>query len=366
MAHYSEDSTQDLLQAHLQLLHESLGYIKSTAIAVALDVGIADAIHHYGGSATIPQILAKIDVNPSKQRGLRRLMRMLTISGIFTIHHPAPSSSSDGCEALYQLTPASRLLLSDGGSTSLTPLLTMLLGPLLVSPLATVVTALVRQEEQPDLSAFGIAHGETVWDVADQEAAFNISLHDAIAADTRFLMPIVLKECGEVFQGIDSLVDVGGGPYGSAAAAIAAAFPHLKCSVLDLPHVVAQAPSDSNVQFIAGDMFESVPPANAVFLKWILHDWGDDECIKLLKRCKEAIPSRDAGGKVIIIDMVLGWGPSEEKHTETQLLFDLLMIALNGVERDEQEWKKIFFEAGFKDYKIITLLGIRSIIELYP
>jgi hypothetical protein len=97
-----------------------------------------------------------------------------------------------------------------------------------------------------------------------------------------------------------------------------------------------------------------------------LHDWGDEECIKLLKRCKEAIPPRDAGGKVIIIDMVLGSGPSDEKHKETQVLFDLLMIALNGVERDEQEWKKIFFEAGFKDYKIITLLGIRSIIELYP
>ncbi|OEL27768.1 5-pentadecatrienyl resorcinol O-methyltransferase [Dichanthelium oligosanthes] len=363
MAH-PEDSTQDLLQAHVQLLHESLGYIKSTALAVSLDVGIADAIHHYGGSATLSQILAKIDVNPSKHLGLRRLMRMLTVSGIFRIQHPDPPS--DGCEALYQLTAASRLLLSDGGSTSLTPLLSMLLGPLLVSPLATVVSTLVRQDQQPDLSAFGIAHGETVWDEANQEASFNMSLHDGIAADTRFLMPIVVKECGEVFQGIDSLVDVGGGPYGSAAAAIAAAFPHLKCSVLDLPHVVAQAPTDSNVQFIAGDMFQNIPPANAIFLKWILHDWGDGECIKLLKRCKQAIPPRDAGGKVTIIDMVLGSGPSEVKHKETQVLFDLLMIALNGVERDEQEWKKIFFEAGFKDYKIITLLGVRSIIELYP
>ncbi|RLM70322.1 5-pentadecatrienyl resorcinol O-methyltransferase-like [Panicum miliaceum] len=365
----TEDSTQDLLQGHLQLLHESLGYIKSAVLAVAVDVGIADAIHHYGGSATVSQILAKIDVNPSKHRGLRRLMRMLTVSGIFAIKYPA-SSPSDGCgEALYELTAASRLLLSDGSSTSLTPLLTMLLGPLLLSPLAAVVGALVRQEQQPDLSAFGIAHGETVWDVADQEAAFNISLHDAIAADTRFLMPIVLKECGEVFQGIDSLVDVGGGPYGSAAAAITTAFPRLKCSVLDLPHVVAQAtPDDSSAQFIAGDMFESIPPANAIFLKWILHDWGDEECVKLLKRCKEAIPPRDAGGKVIIIDMVLGSGPSssDEKHRETQVLFDLLMIALNGVERDEQEWKKIFFEAGFKDYRIIPVLGIRSIIELYP
>ena len=39
---------------------------------------------------------------------------------------------------------------------------------------------------------------------------------------------------------------------------------------------------------------------------------------------------------------------------------------INGVERDEQEWKKIFVEAGFEDYKIIPVLGVRSIIELYP
>ncbi|KAF8650881.1 hypothetical protein HU200_063792 [Digitaria exilis] len=122
MAH-TEDTTQDLLQAHLQLLHESLGYIKSTTLAVALDVGIADAIHHYGGSATVSQILAKIDVSPSKHRGLRRLMRMLTVSGIFIIQHPAPSSS-DEHEAVYQLTSASRLLVrNNGSSTSLTPLL---------------------------------------------------------------------------------------------------------------------------------------------------------------------------------------------------------------------------------------------------
>jgi hypothetical protein len=280
----AEDSTQDLLQAHLQLLHQSLGYISSTALAVALDHGIPDAIQHHGGSATLSQILAKIDVSPTKRRGLHRLMRMLTVTGAFSVDQrpavavaAAPHDGGRRGDPVYQLTAASRLLLSDDDDgirrpASLTPLLTMLLGPLLASPLAAVVSALVREDRQPDLSAFGIAHGQTVWDdVADHEAAFNVSLHDAIAADTRFLMPIVLKECGEVFRGIDSLVDVGGGPYGSAAASIAAAFPRLKCSVLDLPHVVAQAPPDSSVQFVAGNMFECIPRANAVFLKVLIY-----------------------------------------------------------------------------------------------
>ena len=69
---------------------------------------------------------------------------------------------------------------------------------------------------------------------------------------------------------------------------------------------------------------------------------------------------------MIIIDMVVGSGSSDAKQLETQVLYDLLIMGINGVERDEQEWKKIFYEAGFKDYKIMPILGVRSVIELYP
>ena len=69
---------------------------------------------------------------------------------------------------------------------------------------------------------------------------------------------------------------------------------------------------------------------------------------------------------MIILDMVIGGQSSNIKHKETQVLFDLFIMFVNGVERDEQEWKKIIFEAGFSDYKIIPVLGVRSIIEVYP
>jgi len=104
---------------------------------------------------------------------------------------------------------------------------------------------------------------------------------------------------------------------------------------------------------------------NAYLFQYVLHDWGDDKCIKLLKNCKQAIPSRDAGGKVIIIDIVVGSSPSDNKLLETQVLWDLYIMQIGGVERDEQEWKKIILAAGFKDYNIMPL-GLRSIIELYP
>ena len=54
------------------------------------------------------------------------------------------------------------------------------------------------------------------------------------------------------------------------------------------------------------------------------------------------------------------------RRERCRVLFDLFIMSINGIERDENQWKKIFFEAGFHDYKITPVLGFRSIIELYP
>jgi O-methyltransferase domain len=62
------------------------------------------------------------------------------------------------------------------------------------------------------------------------------------------------------------LVDVGGGS-GGTARAISKAFPDVKCAVLDLPHVVGDLNSEENVDFLSGDMFDRIPPADAVLLK---------------------------------------------------------------------------------------------------
>jgi len=65
---------------------------------------------------------------------------------------------------------------------------------------------------------------------------------------------------------LESVVDVGGGT-GTMAKAIANAFPHIDCTVFDLPHVVADLQGSQNLKFVGGDMFEWVPPADAVLLK---------------------------------------------------------------------------------------------------
>jgi hypothetical protein len=274
MALLAEYSSQELLQAQLQLWHQSLSFLKSAALGIAMDLRIADAVHRLGGAATLPQILAEAGISPCRLRDLRRVMRALTVSGIFGFQQPEDRWRHDDA-AVYKLTAASRLLVvGDESSTAagqLPPFLSVqiLLQPFLDSPISKGMHAWFRQDKQqsgPAPSPFAMAYGgQTIWERAEHDAAV-FPFNDAMASDTAFLMPIVLKECGEVFRGLTSLVDVAGG-LGEAAATIAAAFPDLKCSVLDLPQVVAKAPSGADVHYVAGDMFESIPPANAVFLK---------------------------------------------------------------------------------------------------
>ena len=159
------------------------------------------------------------------------------------------------------MTPVSRLLV---GSQNIAPFITMALNPAFVSPFLELGTWF--QKELPGPCVFKHTYGLTLWEHAGRDATFNALVNDSMVSDSHFIMDIAIKECPGAFLGISSLMDVGGG-LGAAAQTISKAFPDVKCSVLDLDHVIAKAPSDTGVQYIAGDMFESMPPADAIFFK---------------------------------------------------------------------------------------------------
>ncbi|KAJ3690476.1 hypothetical protein LUZ61_019640 [Rhynchospora tenuis] len=171
----------------------------------------------------------------------------------------------------------------------------------------------------------------------------------------------------EIFDGINNLVDVGGGT-GTTVKIIADSFPGLQCTVFDLPHVVENALNNDCFSVIGGDMFVKIPPADAILLKTVLHDWPDEDCVRILKRCKEAIESTKNNGKVIVMDLVLDVETDDSKETETKLLFNFSMMSLaGGKERTKKEWHDLILNAGFSDYKIYPArMPLYSVIELYP
>lgn len=65
--------------------------------------------------------------------------------------------------------------------------------------------------------------------------------------------------------------------------------------------------------------------------------------------------------------MVMENREGDKEMNETQLFFRMLMMNLVlGIERNETEQAKLFVDAGFRDYKITPILGLRSLVEVYP
>ena len=96
-----------------------------------------------------------------------------------------------------------------------------------------------------------------------------------------------------------------------------------------------------------------------------MHSWSDEECIKILKNCKKAIPEKT--GKLIIVDVVLK-PDGNGRFDDIGLVSDLTMRLTfsGGKERTELDWKKLLEEGGFPSYKIIQIPALQSIIEAYP
>lgn len=103
-------------------------------------------------------------------------------------------------------------------------------------------------------------------------------------------------------------------------------------------------------------------------LQWVLHDWGDDDCIRILKKCREAIPIDK--GKVIIVEAVIDEKDEKanSKLTNARLMLDMVMIAHTGTgkERTMEEWEYVLGEAGFSRHTITPIHAIQSVIQAFP
>ncbi|XP_027065046.1 trans-resveratrol di-O-methyltransferase-like [Coffea arabica] len=344
------ENLTELLEAQHHVGNQMLNFRKSASLKCAIELGIPDAINQHGKPITLSELVSALPINPSKANHIYRLMRFLSNAGFFVLQDQG-----------YALTAAGRLLLKEE-PFNLRAFIFYMSDPVLVKPW----NSLTEWFRNDDPSPFHTAHGKNFWAYAAEEPNFANLFNEAMANDSTLIVQVMMTQCKFVFDGLTSLADVGGGT-GAVARAIAQNFPNLKCVVCDLPHVIAGQEGTENLDFVAGDMLEKVPAADAILLKWILHDWSDEDCVKILKNCKEAIPGRDKGGKVIIIDMILESQVKDDDSVETQVGVDMQMLMCYGAkERSEKEWAKLFQDAGFSDYKILPALGVCCLIVVYP
>lgn len=107
----------ELLQAQAELWCHTFCYLKSIALRCAVELGMPNAIHRNGGSASLPELLGTLPLAANKRSCLPRLMRFLVSFGIFK-EDISREGTTTTTTSVYQLTPVSRLLVDGIGMNS--------------------------------------------------------------------------------------------------------------------------------------------------------------------------------------------------------------------------------------------------------
>jgi len=219
----------------------------------------------------------------------------------------------------------------------------------------------VRTGRPQPQQVFGLA----AFDYYTQNLAEGEQFGKAMRNISRFAAAAVLEAYD--FSGLETVMDVGGGN-GSLALAILEKYPALKGRIFDLPYIEPQAKlgiqaagAAARCRFESGDFFQAVPEgADLHVLKFILHDWTDEECVRILKCCRESL---EPGGRLLVVEMLV----PEEIRPDFVMLMDLNMLVMTGGrERTAKEFEKVLSDAGFEMTRVIPTKSPFSLIEARP
>ncbi|KAH7319575.1 S-adenosyl-L-methionine-dependent methyltransferase [Stachybotrys elegans] len=161
------------------------------------------------------------------------------------------------------------------------------------------------------------------------------------------------------------LVDVGGGA-GHVSTALARAFPGLRAVVQDRREVIERAQRENApglraeglpLAFQPHDFFAPQPvrpsgwdrsdAGDVYLLRQILHDWGDEQAVLILRHLAAALEASGPHARLVIMDTILPPPGSVSRSDEARLrVRDLTMLqAHNAYERSMAQWERLLADA---------------------
>ncbi len=160
-----------------------------------------------------------------------------------------------------------------------------------------------------------------------------------------------------------------GGSAGVLSLMVAKHQPHMTCTTMDLPAVepianktIQQFQLADRVKAINGNFFnEPLPKADVIAMGNILHDWNEDNKIKLMQKAYDALP---AGGAFIAIEAIID---DERKQNAFGLMMSLNMLieTADGFDYTFADFNRWAKQTGFKSTAIMPLTGPSSAAIAY-
>ncbi|MBI2815649.1 MAG: hydroxyneurosporene methyltransferase [Acidobacteria bacterium] len=222
---------------------------------------------------------------------------------------------------------------------------------------------MVRDGKQ---NAFVREFGRMAFDHADADAEYAEVFNQAMSSYSATQTEAALQALEDFdFAAVQTACDIGGG-HGHLVCGFLKRYPHVKGIVLERSSVIANLDLlwanrlglEDRCEYVDGNMFERVPPADLYFLKLITHDWNDEESVQILRTACKAAPAR---GRIFIIEHVV---PGAETPHFSKL-FDIHMMCWGtGRERTAAEYAQLLEAAGWR-YKGVRPApsGLMAVVE---
>lgn len=328
--------------AHAQeMIRLFMAFIPARAVYLAAKLGIADRLAT--GPRTAETLAAETG---TRAAALGRVLHILAAAGVLT---------EDG--GTFALTPLGATLRGDHPASVRDYL--QIFHDLHYSSVAEAMHTLTA-----GTPAFPPTHGgKSVFAVLHDDPEFAKTFQSGLAQRSRI-------DCGALLDAYDfsdcrTIVDVGGG-HGALLSAILARHAHVEGVLLDLPPALEAARAGRGgplprCELVAGDFFTEVPAgADAYILKLVLHDWSDEECVRILTSCRRAMaPS----ARLLVIEGLIEPGG---RLTLTDLIDFIMLVSFTGKERTEAEFKALMAQAGLAHARTVRTASELAVLEARP
>lgn len=328
------------------LIASAVGYLTSAAVGTAAQLGIADRL------ASRPRTAA--DLAHAVGADTDSLLRMLRfLSGADIVHEDEAG--------YFHLTTVGRRLTSSAPWSLRDAVIFLTQGSFWQS--AGRMTDAVRSGRPQ----FQQISGSPFWEYLRADPVASAEFHagmaclsgpeDSAIADT--------YDC----SGVTTVADIGGGR-GGLLFALLERNPWLRGVLHDreevlAEHIPAPAVPASRYSLAAGDFFTDIPPGGDLYvLKHILLDWDDDDCVRILTRCRDAMP---AGARILVAETIRP-APGSGSPGWVGSLDMLMMILLTGRTRTREQYERLFDAAGLVLTRVVPTetFSALSLLEARP
>ncbi|OYO15492.1 methyltransferase [Enemella evansiae] len=317
-----------------------MGGFVAQAVGVFAELGVAD---HLGDTpASIETLAAGTNTN---QDNLYRLLRALSDLGVV----------SEVADRRFTLTPVGALLRTDNDRSLVG------LARLFASEYHRTSWTRMADAVRTGLPAFDLAYGQGQFDYLRAHPAEAALFDDAMTSLSRSVYGTLdLYD----FSRFARIADIGGGN-GAFLAQILEANPSATGILFDLPDVAERGRAlmedrglAERCEAVGGNFFQGgIPEADLYILTAVVHDWDDDQCLRILSHIVESMPRE---GVVLVSEPVLPDGPEPSLGKVLDLEN---MVGTTGRQRTEAEFRALFARSPLEIRQILRGEGPDALIE---